>query len=78
MEFFEIIERCRVNNVFLCEGPRQPQKGSLALTGHHLIFSPSVSTSSPTSHVSDSYVHDQELWVKFVFKKIKSLFIETV
>lgn len=67
MEFSEIIERCRVDNVFLCEGPRQPQEGSLALTGHHLIFSPNVSTSSLTSLIKDSYLHDQELWVKFKY-----------
>ncbi|KAI3418379.1 hypothetical protein GPALN_009700 [Globodera pallida] len=40
MELSEAIERCRVDDVFLCEGPRPPQKGSLGLIGHHLIFSP--------------------------------------
>uniref|UniRef100_A0A1I8BBQ0 Myotubularin phosphatase domain-containing protein n=1 Tax=Meloidogyne hapla TaxID=6305 RepID=A0A1I8BBQ0_MELHA len=40
MELSELIEKSRIDGVFLCEGPRPPQKGSLALTGHHLIFSP--------------------------------------
>lgn len=56
MELSEAIEKCRVDNVFLCEGPRQPQKGSLALIGHHLIFQPDLGNSKKASH-------EQELWV---------------
>uniref|UniRef100_A0A914C300 Myotubularin phosphatase domain-containing protein n=1 Tax=Acrobeloides nanus TaxID=290746 RepID=A0A914C300_9BILA len=56
MELSEAIEKCRVDNVFLCEGPRQPQKGSLALIGHHLIFQPDLGNSKKASH-------EQELWL---------------
>lgn len=57
MELSEAIEKCRVDDVFLCEGPRQPQKGSLALIGHHLIFSPKC----PFDKKKHS---EQELWVR--------------
>uniref|UniRef100_A0A914WJT4 Myotubularin phosphatase domain-containing protein n=1 Tax=Plectus sambesii TaxID=2011161 RepID=A0A914WJT4_9BILA len=60
MELAEAIERSRVNDVFLRKGPRTPQPGSLALTGHHLIFSPAVDAAtaarSPNAHVD-------ELWL---------------
>ncbi|KAI1725711.1 myotubularin-like phosphatase domain-containing protein [Ditylenchus destructor] len=56
MELSEVIEKSRVDDVFLCEGPREPQVGSLALIGHHLIFSPI--TSSPQSKSNN-----QELWL---------------
>lgn len=58
MELSEAIEKCRVDDVFLCEGPRQPQKGSLALIGHHLIFSPKSTTS-----INKNKHKEQELWV---------------
>ncbi|KAH7701803.1 MTM-9 protein, partial [Aphelenchoides avenae] len=58
MELSEAIEKCRVDNVFLCQGPRQPQNGSLALIGHHLIFSPSSSTSTTKEERQN-----QELWL---------------
>ncbi|VDN04858.1 unnamed protein product [Thelazia callipaeda] len=59
MEFSDVIERSRVNNVFLRKGPRQPQLGSLALIGHHMIFSP-----APTSVDStDGKKHNDELWL---------------
>lgn len=63
MELSEAIEKCRVDDVFLCEGPRQPQKGSLALIGHHLIFSPSCPDKKD--------YREQELWVKFFFSSLK-------
>lgn len=66
MELSEAIEKPRVDNVFLCEGPRQPQKGSLALIGHHLIFQPDLGNSKKNNH-------DQELWVK-QFCLVKSVF----
>lgn len=59
MELSEAIEKCRVDDVFLCEGPRPPQKGSLALIGHHLIFSPSC----PIKSTNAKKKEDQELWV---------------
>uniref|UniRef100_A0A0M3HP20 Myotubularin phosphatase domain-containing protein n=1 Tax=Ascaris lumbricoides TaxID=6252 RepID=A0A0M3HP20_ASCLU len=59
MELSDAIERPRVDNVFLRKGPRQPQPGSLALIGHHMIFSPSeTSPKSPKSSRSDN-----ELWL---------------
>ncbi|VDO23779.1 unnamed protein product [Brugia timori] len=59
MELSEAIERSRVDNVFLRKGPRQPQPGSLALIGHHMIFSPSSSsTNSPSGKE-----HSSELWL---------------
>uniref|UniRef100_A0A0N5AGS3 Myotubularin phosphatase domain-containing protein n=1 Tax=Syphacia muris TaxID=451379 RepID=A0A0N5AGS3_9BILA len=54
MELSEAIERSRVDNVFLRKGPRQPQSGSLALIGHHLIFSPSNAKKKKTC---------EELWL---------------
>lgn len=54
MELSEAIERPRVDNVFLRRGPRPPQPGSLALIGHHLIFSPSSPKRGKTS---------EELWL---------------
>ncbi|KAL3119689.1 hypothetical protein niasHT_009635 [Heterodera trifolii] len=54
MELSEAIERCRVDDVFLCEGPRPPQKGSLALIGHHLIFSPAAAAAVPSSSSASS------------------------
>ena len=60
MELSEAIERSRVDNVYLRRGPRTPQFGSLALTGHHLIFSPQ---STAVSTASSSCSHDEELWV---------------
>ncbi|VDO32061.1 unnamed protein product, partial [Onchocerca flexuosa] len=58
MELSEVIERPRVDNVFLRKGPRQPQSGSLALIGHHMIFSPS---SGPTNSPNEKE-HSNELW----------------
>jgi myotubularin-related protein 9 len=57
MELSEAIEKCRVNDVFLCQGPRPPQSGSLALIGHHLIFSPNAVATSKEER------HNQELWL---------------
>ncbi|KAM3726949.1 Myotubularin-related protein [Dirofilaria immitis] len=59
MELSEAIERPRVDNVFLRKGPRQPQPGSLALIGHHMIFSPS---SSSTNSINGKE-HNNELWL---------------
>uniref|UniRef100_A0A8R1TVF8 Myotubularin phosphatase domain-containing protein n=1 Tax=Onchocerca volvulus TaxID=6282 RepID=A0A8R1TVF8_ONCVO len=59
MELSEAIERPRIDNVFLRKGPRQPQSGSIALIGHHMIFSPSSgSTNSPNGKE-----HSSELWL---------------
>ncbi|VDK42562.1 unnamed protein product [Anisakis simplex] len=60
MELSDAIERPRVDNVFLRKGPRQPQPGSLALIGHHMIFSPT--DSSPTSPKGMTR-SDNELWL---------------
>lgn len=59
MELSEAIERPRVDNVFLRKGPRQPQQGSLALIGHHMIFSPS----SSSANSPNGKEHSNELWV---------------
>ncbi|KAL3981826.1 Myotubularin-related protein 9 [Acanthocheilonema viteae] len=61
MELSEAIERPRVDNVFLRKGPRQPQSGSLALIGHHMIFSPSSSSSN--SPKRNGKEHSNELWL---------------
>lgn len=78
MELSEVIEKCRVDDVFLCEGPRPPQKGTLALIGHHLIFSSTpkaepTSTQTPTTTSSSNsisskasrknHIDNQELWL---------------
>ncbi|CAJ0577286.1 unnamed protein product, partial [Mesorhabditis spiculigera] len=44
MELIDAIEIPRVSGVFLRQGPRPPQMGSLVLMGHHLIFAPQVET----------------------------------
>ncbi|KAK0396939.1 hypothetical protein QR680_001918 [Steinernema hermaphroditum] len=54
MEFSEVIEKHMVDNVFLVKGPRQPQKGTLVLVGHHMIFSSSAGNGGSTS---------DELWL---------------
>ncbi|CAG9537354.1 unnamed protein product [Cercopithifilaria johnstoni] len=59
MELSEAIERPRVDNVFLRKGPRQPQLGSLALIGHHMIFS----SSSSSSNSPNGKEHSNELWL---------------
>ncbi|EFO20414.2 hypothetical protein LOAG_08075 [Loa loa] len=59
MELSEAIERPRVDNVFLRKGPRQPQPGSLALIGHHMIFSPS----SSSANSPNGKEHSNELWL---------------
>lgn len=60
MELAELIEKSRVDNVYLRKGPRPQQAGSLALIGHHLIFSTSPKPGEKPSH-------DDELWVSFAF-----------
>lgn len=61
MELSEAIERPRVDNVFLRKGPRRPQPGSLALIGHHMIFSPAVTSKNPPKLNE----HRDELWVSY-------------
>uniref|UniRef100_A0A7E4W328 Myotubularin phosphatase domain-containing protein n=1 Tax=Panagrellus redivivus TaxID=6233 RepID=A0A7E4W328_PANRE len=56
MELAELIEKSRVDNVILRRGPRPKQAGSLALIGHHLIFSPNPPPGQKPSH-------DDELWL---------------
>lgn len=59
MELSEAIERPRVDNVFLRKGPRRPQQGSLALIGHHMIFSPLATSLNSPKGKEDR----DELWV---------------
>uniref|UniRef100_A0A0N4Z9I5 Myotubularin phosphatase domain-containing protein n=1 Tax=Parastrongyloides trichosuri TaxID=131310 RepID=A0A0N4Z9I5_PARTI len=81
MELVEIIEKPRVTNVFLKEGPRKPQKGSIALIGHHFIFIPNASRKNEKTKVAPC---DDELWLlhravdkvevkKFKFRKEGSI-----
>ncbi|KAI6195454.1 BMA-MTM-9, isoform c [Aphelenchoides besseyi] len=49
MDLIDAIEKTRVNQVELFQGPRPRQFGSLVLTGHHLIFSPDESEGEKTT-----------------------------
>lgn len=60
MEFAEIIEKPRVDGVVLLRPLTAPVEGSLAITGHHLIFSPS-SRDRAASNSGD------DVWVSFLF-----------
>ncbi|TMS36543.1 hypothetical protein L596_003684 [Steinernema carpocapsae] len=61
MELSEVIEKCRVDNVYLMKGPRPPQRGSLALIGHHMIFSsPSNGNGTNSSGAGSG---SDELWL---------------
>uniref|UniRef100_A0A0K0F2Q0 Myotubularin-related protein MTM-9 (projected from Caenorhabditis elegans ortholog mtm-9) n=1 Tax=Strongyloides venezuelensis TaxID=75913 RepID=A0A0K0F2Q0_STRVS len=60
MELVEIIEKPRINNVYLKKGPRRPQIGSIALVGHHFIFIPK---SCYKKEKKDVLPEDDELWL---------------
>ncbi|MFH4977553.1 hypothetical protein AB6A40_004262 [Gnathostoma spinigerum] len=59
MELADVIERPRVDNVFLRKGPRSPQPGCIVLIGHHLIFSPAADCRKQNSLSA----HNGELWL---------------
>lgn len=59
MEFAEIIEKPRVDGVVLLRPLTIPVEGSLAITGHHLIFSPTSRGRSSNAGETD------DVWVSF-------------
>ena len=71
MELAELIEKSRVDNVYLRKGPRPQQPGSLALIGHHLIF-------SAAPKPGEKHSHDDELWVIIFIFYIKTFILSTI
>lgn len=62
MEFAEVIQKPRVDGVYLWKnGEKYPVEGSIVITGHHLIFQP-----SQTSQNSN-----REAWVNLAFPMYK-------
>ncbi len=75
MEFAEAIRKPRVDDVSVRRQRDEPATGSLALTGHHLIFSSTAKQS--TAGKLPEALAEQELWVcyaevgRFVIKILK-------
>lgn len=55
MDLYQFIRKNRIDNVRLVKGPRADRKGSIAITGHHFIFS------------AESSSKEDELWVRFEY-----------
>ncbi|CAJ0922861.1 unnamed protein product, partial [Mesorhabditis belari] len=53
MELVDAIEIPRVGNVFLRQGPRREQRGSLILMGHHMIFAPQADSSNDPNNTAN-------------------------